>query len=313
VNAAVLFLVFNRPDTTAQVFETIREARPPRLYVAADGPRASRAGEAERCAQVRSIATQIDWPCEVHTLFRQENLGCKRAVSGAIDWFFENEEEGIILEDDVLPQPGFFRFCEELLARYRDDHDVSMISGCNLLGDAYEAPASYFFSRYMHIWGWASWRRAWAHYDVGMTGWGTPQSLAQLDKVLHGRQHAVRYWRSIFDRVRANEIDTWDYQWVHAGWANDMIAIIPARNMVRNLGFGADATHTTGEAPHEVLEAKNISFPLTHPISRDTHIVDRIDEKKAFGLTFTSRIKAHLREIIPWVFLLARKLRDARA
>ncbi len=171
MQSPILLLVFNRPDTTRQVFETIRAARPPRLYVAADGPRPGRAGEAERCAEVRELTTQIDWPCELKTLFRNENLGCKIGVSSAIDWFFQNEPEGIILEDDVVPLPSFFLYCDVLLDRYRNDIRVGVISGSNLVSNHLMLEESYFFSRYNHIWGWASWRRAWDHYDVTMASW----------------------------------------------------------------------------------------------------------------------------------------------
>src|SRR5690349_2048344 len=131
MKSAILFLVFNRPETTARVFEAIRAAQPPRLYVAADGPRASRIGESERCDLTRRIASAVDWPCDITTLFRAANLGCKNAVSSAISWFFEHEEEGVILEDDCLPDPSFFRYCDELLAHYRDDTRIGLISGNN--------------------------------------------------------------------------------------------------------------------------------------------------------------------------------------
>ena len=168
MNSAVLFVIFNRPETTARVFEAIRSARPPRLYVAADGPRTSRSGEADRCRLVREIASRVDWTCELHTLFREANLGCKLGVSGAIDWFFQSETEGIILEDDVVPLASFFGLCDELLETYRDDPKVFAVSGCNLVSSVYRPNHSYFFSRYCHVWGWATWRRAWEHYDVPM-------------------------------------------------------------------------------------------------------------------------------------------------
>src|SRR5262249_20722231 len=157
----VLFLIFNRPNTTARVMEAIRTAGPGRLYVAADGPRDGNADEAKRCAEVRRIATQVDWPCEVQTLFRERNLGCRQAVSSAITWFFEQEQEGIILEDDCLPSPSFFPYCAELLARFRNDERIMCITGCNFQQDMKGYPYSYYFSKYHHVWGWATWRRAW--------------------------------------------------------------------------------------------------------------------------------------------------------
>jgi hypothetical protein len=187
--APVLFLVFNRPDTTRDVFQTIRRARPPRLCVAAYGPRQDRQGERERCESVREIATDIDWPCELHTLFRTTNLGSEMAVSGGISWFFQHEAEGIILEDDVLPDPTFFRFCGELLERYRLEAKVMMISGNYLLGPKQRPATSYYFSRYTHIWGWASWRRAWSRYDRAMSQWPTLRS----SNFLFGQPGKIQY------------------------------------------------------------------------------------------------------------------------
>ncbi len=295
----ILFLVFNRPETTAQAFECIRAARPQRLYVAADGPRASRAGEAERCAEVRRIATAVDWPCEVHTLFREQNLGCKIGVSSGIDWFFDHEPEGIILEDDVLPDPSFFPYCAELLARYRDDDDVAIISGCNLIGDIDSVDTSYVFSRYLHIWGWASWRRAWRHYDVSMADWPSPGAAARLGGVLGQRTLPVAHWTTIFNDVAAGRIDTWDYQWVHRCWQRGMVAVFPARNLIRNVGFGADATHTIGDAPAVVaaMRAAPVAFPLRHPVRGDTSAIDRMVEARAYGLTRARWLRNQLARI----------------
>lgn len=308
-DTAVLFLVFNRIETTRAAFAAIRAARPARLYVAADGPRPGRAGEADRCAEVRRLATEVDWPCEVRTLFRDTNLGCKHGVASGIDWFFAQEAEGIIIEDDIVPDPSFFRFCTELLARYRDDTRVAMISGCSLIGDRHGADTSYVFSRYLHVWGWASWRRAWQHYDVAMAAWPSPAASAQLAQVLGGRQAAIGHWTAIFDRMARGEIDTWDYQWVFSAWMNDMVAVVPAATLIDNIGFGADATHTVGSAP--ALPAPvPMRFPLRHPGQGDTAAVDAIIERVALGLTPASRLRARLR-MLPGVRHLAARLRPA--
>lgn len=266
MRSPVLLIVFNRPEPTAKVFDAIRAARPPRLYVAADGAREGRAGEAERCAEVRRIATAVDWPCEVRTLLRERNLGCKRAVSGAIDWFFEQEPEGIVLEDDVLPLPSFFPYVEELLERYRDDTRVGLVSGCNLISHRAAEGDSYVFSRHPHIWGWASWRRAWRTFDVTMGEWPAWRH-AGLAALAEGSWRLEHYWRYRFDAVHAGKIDTWDYQWVFALWRSGMLSITPARNLTTNLGFGADATHTTAEVPDFVRESlpRDLDFPLRHP------------------------------------------------
>jgi hypothetical protein len=247
LKTAVLFLVFNRPDTTAQVFDAIRKARPPRLYVAADGPRANREGEAEKVAKVREIATAVDWPCEVRTLFRDANLGCKRAVSGALDWFFGEEEAGMVLEDDCLPHPDFFRFCDALLERYAEDERVSVITGDNFQRGLRRGDASYYFSRYNHCWGWASWRRSWRLYDGELSFWSDWKTSADWRERTPDTVER-RYWEAIFDRVAHGEIDSWAYPWTASVWYHGGLTATPNVNLVTNIGFGEDAT-----SPFKVL------------------------------------------------------------
>lgn len=172
--SAVLLLIFNRPETTRRVFDQIRAQQPPRLYIAADGARPNRPEEAARCAETRAISTQVDWDCELHLLYRDQNLGCRRAVSEAITWFFEHEEAGIILEDDCLPADSFFYFCDALLEKYRHDERIHAITGTNLQMGKQWGEASYYFSRYTNIWGWASWRRVWKEYDSELSRYQLP-------------------------------------------------------------------------------------------------------------------------------------------
>jgi hypothetical protein len=216
---------------------------------------------------VQDISTAVNWPCEVKTLFQDGNLGCKGAVSRGINWFFEHESEGVILEDDVLPLPTFFDFCDELLARYRDDHRVGMISGCNLVSNRYSPCESYFFSRYNHIWGWASWRRAWKHYDVAMVEWPAFRDRDGLAHMHGATKPFEAYWERHFDSVYNGKIDTWDYQWTFTCWYKGLLTALPSSNQTHNLGFGADATHTTTDAPEYVKAsaAKSLAFPLIHP------------------------------------------------
>jgi len=263
----VLFLVFNRPETTRQVFSAIRASRPPKLYVAADGPRPTRAGERERCSEVRRIATSVDWPCEVKTWFRESNLGCKMGVSGGISWFFEQEPEGIILEDDVLPMPSFFDYCDDLLARYRHDERVMMISGCNLVADRFRVKESYFFARALNIWGWASWRRAWRYYDVRMSAWPAWRDGGGLKRLADGNPLFEFYWRHKLNSCYRGRENTWDYQWTFACWLAGGLSAVSAVNQVENLGFGDDATHTTTETPGYVTAcpAQPLGLPLIHP------------------------------------------------
>jgi len=299
MTSPVLFLVFNRPGTTRQVFEAIRAARPPRLYVAADGPRPGKAGEIERCNEVRRIATSVDWPCEVRTLFRDANLGCRMGVSGGISWFFEHEPEGIILEDDVLPMPGFFDYCDELLARFRDDQRVTMVSGCNLVADAVRVDDSYFFARSCHIWGWASWRRAWRHYEVYMPAWPAWRDGGGLKAVAGSNTLFEFYWRRKFDACHGGTGEnTWDYQWTFASWLAGGLSVIPAVNHVRNLGFGEEATHTLEGVPEYVAAcpAQPLRFPLRHPVSVTRHpTADAIIDSRIYGINVVDVVRRGMR------------------
>ncbi|MFP5079126.1 nucleotide-diphospho-sugar transferase [Pedobacter sp. JCM 36344] len=243
VKSPVLFLIFNRPDTTAQVFNKIREVKPSILYLAADGARANLPDEELRCKQARKIINQIDWECEVKTLFRTENQGCRLAVSSAITWFFEQEEEGIILEDDCLPSTSFFHFCDEMLKRYRYDTRVRHISGTNLQSQQQWAEASYYFHESTIIWGWASWRRVWKDYDSELTRYTLPEVESRINKIFDD-QFLAQQWLEIFKALKQKQIDTWDYQLAFLNYFNHGLSISPNRNLVSNIGFRPDATHT---------------------------------------------------------------------
>jgi hypothetical protein len=260
----VAFLVFNRLDTAQLVFEEIRKARPPKLLIVADGPRADRPGEAEECQAVRATIDTVDWPCEVLKNYSDVNLGCKIRVSSGLDWVFGQVEEAIILEDDCLPHPSFFRFCEDLLERYRDDERIFMISGDNFQSGKMRTKGSYYFSRYTHIWGWASWRRAWKHYDVNMKLWPEMRDGGRLCKMLLEKK-VISYWTNIFERVHKGEIDTWDYQWLFACWIQNGLSILPNVNLVSNIGFNMEATHTTRRGKFGTMRTGPMIFPLAHP------------------------------------------------
>lgn len=265
--APVLFLVFNRPDDTRLVFEAIRKAQPRHLYVAADGPRDGRTGEAAQCDEVRRIASEVDWDCEVQTLFRPVNLGCRRAVSEAITWFFEHEAEGIILEDDCLPDPTFFRFCSELLTRYRDDPAVAVVSG-DCFRPLPTPPSSYVATRYPHVWGWASWRRMWRRYDTSISAWAGLRGTDWLLDRCDGSAPEAAHWRRIFDQMAAAEIDTWDYQLVFSCWLQDAVALGPTTNLVTNIGFHSAGTHTRDPGSDLANRpAMPMVFPMSHPPS----------------------------------------------
>jgi hypothetical protein len=296
MHSPILFLVFNRPEPTRRTFEAIRAARPPRLYVAADGPRAGRAGEAERCEETRRIATAIDWPCQLTTLLRTGNLGCKQAVSQAIDWFFEQEEAGIILEDDCLPDQSFFGFCDEMLAHYAAEPRVALISGDNFQFGRRRSASSYYFSRYAHIWGWASWRRVWRQYDRDAAQWPKFRSENGLQRVFGNRTTEIQHWTRIFDALHAGQIDTWDYQVNLMLWTRGMLSILPEVNLVSNIGFGMDATHTSGVNKFADIPSSRIELPLRHPaIIEADSAADDYTASQMFIRTLPSRVLARLR------------------
>ncbi|MEJ7912488.1 MAG: hypothetical protein WKF70_04990 [Chitinophagaceae bacterium] len=261
---AILFLIFNRPDTTEQVFQQIRKARPTYLFVAADGPRGGVPGEKERCSKTRSIIDKVDWPCEVKTYFRNENLGCGPAVSTAITWFFNHVTEGIILEDDCFPDPSFFPYCQELLEKYRHTEHIKLIGGNNFQDGVLRGHGSYYFSHYPEIWGWASWRRVWQEYDFTMSGLeegAESQVLQNLYK--SAEEHA--YWRDKFFQTKKGIINTWDYQLVYSILKNKGLAISPQVNLVKNIGIDNNPTHVSLRDSKKNLVNNTISFPLKHP------------------------------------------------
>jgi len=240
----ILFLIFNRPDTTERVFAEIKKAKPWKLFIASDGARENRDGEKELVEKTRKIVLDnIDWKCEVETLFRDENLGCKVAVSSAIDWFFERVEAGIILEDDCLPDPSFFGFCQELLEKYKDDERIMMISGDNFQDGIKRGDGSYYFSKITYIWGWATWKRAWEKYDVDMKTFPKFEKENQIVNILSGKINQ-KIWLSRFRKVFEHKLDTWDYQWMYIIWIHSGFGIVPNVNLISNIGFRDDATHT---------------------------------------------------------------------
>jgi hypothetical protein len=262
----VALIVFNRPDTTEQVFAAIAAAKPPKLLVIGDGPRAARPAEADAVAAARSVVSRVDWDCEVVTNLSDVNLGCKRRVSSGLTWLFEQVEEAIILEDDCLPDPTFFRFCQELLERYRHDRRIGMVSGANFQFGQGRVDSSYYFSKYSMIWGWASWRDRWlGTYDVALEKWPRIRDEDALADLV-GSEHERRYWQKVFERVYRGEIDTWDYQWFFANFLEGRRSIVPAGNLISNIGYGQHATHTTNEESKLAnIPVTPMTFPLRHP------------------------------------------------
>ena len=301
LHTPVLFIIFNRPDTTFKVFERIREAKPAKLYIAADGPRSNRPDDKEKCEKVRGVADMVDWDCEVVKLYREENLGCKRAVSGAVTWFFEHEEYGMILEDDCLPNPSFFAFCQENLVKYKDDNRVFHINGSNyLMGWVRDKDYSYYFSRNNSIWGWASWARAWKYYDVNIPQWKEVKSKKYFHDFSQNMMEAVTR-SDAFDSVYEQRMDTWDYQWSFTIAINSGLCIIPNCNLISNIGFNTEATHTVKIVKRANLPTVNMLMPVKHP---PFMIADRKSERRLFELHgkrgYTWRLKKWKQLLFDW-------------
>ncbi len=262
LDVPVLFCIFNRPELTRQVFARIRAAQPKMLLVVSDAARDDREDEDDQVAQARAVIAGVDWECEVKTNFADQNMGCKARIATGISWAFEHAEELIILEDDCLPDPTFFSYCAELLTRFRDQPEVMMISGNNFQPTS-RTEASYYFSHWTHIWGWATWKRAWQHFDADVSDW--PQRkpnnfFADIFPSATDQQH----WQQVMDNQHAGLIDTWDFPWTYACWKSKGLTVLPDQNLVKNIGFGIDATHTTD------AESRLAGLP-TYPMLEITH------------------------------------------
>lgn len=305
---AVLMLVFNRPEVTRRILQAVKEAKPPRLYVAADGPRPNNRNDQVQSQAVRGLFDQIDWPCEIHTRFLERNLGCRMAVSSAIDWFFEQEEQGIVLEDDTLPNASFFEFCDVMLDRYKDDARVFSVCGSNLAQPWFCSQQSYEFTRYMCVWGWASWRRAWNHYDETLHFWPTGKTQpGTLPLMPTG--FARRFWSLVFDLVYLRSIGTWDHQWVFAHWKNNGLSIVPARNMVVNLGFGEGATNTSGATPNyvQLMKHHEQNPPYAGPADvQENGELSLVIEKNIHRVNLVTYLKLGVRRY-PYIFSFLKK------
>ena len=260
----ILFIIFNRPDPSAKVFEKIKAVKPKFLYVAADGPREGNDNDKVKCEKVRKyVLDNIDWDCEIKTLFQEKNLGCGKGVSTAITWFFKNEEEGIVLEDDCVPSLSFFTFCSTLLEKYRHNDNIYVIGGSNFQKGK-RGKASYYFSAHGHMWGCASWRRAWEKYNLSMEAYDYQEFNKCLKKYFSTKKER-EYWLKIFDMMKKNLNDTWDYQWIFTQWLNNAINIIPNVNMIENIGFNEDGTHTTWAIPGTSDRASYNIAEIVHP------------------------------------------------
>jgi|UniRef100_A0A832AXC6 hypothetical protein len=294
LKTAVLMLTFKRLSTTKEVFEQIKKTKPPRLYIASDGPRENIHEEAEKVNVVRDfVMSHIDWDCKVKTLFRDKNLGSMKAVSEAITWFFENEEKGIILEDDCVPSLSFFWFCEELLNKYKDNLDIWHIGGSNFQNGIKRGNGSYYFSALNHVWGWASWANRWKFYDVKLNSISDDSFINQ-----YWSGNAFKYWSKIFWTIKNRGIDAWDYQWTFTMWFNKGLAILPNLNLITNIGFydarsGVKKPDKNMNKERYELDFHNFIDPVE--IKRDT-IADEYTMKHSFYISLIKRILRKLKD-----------------
>ncbi len=265
ITTPVALFIFNRPDTTKKVFEEIRKAEPDRFFVIADGPRRNVERDKELCKLTREITDNIDWDCKVTRDYAVENYGLRKRVAGGLTHMFESVDDAIILEDDCVPHQSFFPFCQELLERYCNEEKVMMISGNNFLGELSQKECSYHFSSFNHIWGWATWKRAWNLYDGGMNDWNDLKEGDFLNNILQD-DVSVKYFRTIFQEVYEDKINSWAYRWLYSMLREAGLSIVPSKNLVTNIGFGPEATNTKSKSQRTAnIIAEEIEFPLMHP------------------------------------------------
>lgn len=262
-NIPVLFVIFNRPEVARKSFEAIRQRKPQKLYIACDGARDNKPGETELVEKTRkTILDAIDWECEVKTLFQEQNLGCGKGVFTAITWLFENEERGIILEDDCVVTSSFFRFMEEMLEKYKDDQRIGMVAGSNLIPAYKETRSSYFFSRYKSCWGWGSWRRAWTNMDLDMC-WRKDYLMDVINNSGYYAKGQTKWFHQL-KCIDTNYVSAWDWQWFFTLASQNQLCVYPSVNLVSNIGNDADATHTSFSTI--TYESHELGFPLKEPM-----------------------------------------------
>lgn len=302
LDVPVVLIIYRRPRTTRRVFERVRSVRPEQLFVVADGPRRQRPEEAQHCREARSIVEGVDWDCQVHRNYADENMGLKQRVVSGLNWVFDEVDRAIILEDDCVPEVSFFRFCAKLLTRFENDTHVMTISGNNFQPRR-RTEYSYYFSRYMHCLGWATWRRAWDRYSPDMRAWPEIRNADGLRQIFENKE-AADYWREIFDRAYAGEIDSWAYVWQYSIWMYDGINLLPERNLVAHVGFGEKATHTTAPGVGGGFQSTTpVTFPLDHPPFIVRHRkADRFTQDHYYQPPLHQRVVSKVRRILSRLF-----------
>lgn len=309
LSSPVVLIFFNRPALTEKVFESIRNARPHKLFLVSDGARQSVPGESDRVSACREIVAKVDWPCEVFWNYSDENLGCRKRVISGLDWVFSQVDRAIILEDDCLPGPDFFRFTDELLEYYESDYRIGLISGTNTLDSLPGVASSYFFSKRPGIWGWATWSRVWREYDGDISDWPSQRKTKLLSENLHTRE-AIRSWKHGLNGVYKEIIDTWDTQLTYHFFKTGQLSITPSKNLISNIGFGPDATHTTDlNSAAANLATSDIDFPLVHPITYEVNLTFDREQDIRFSPALWDLLAGEItRRLPPRVYSFARAI-----
>lgn len=281
MNKPILILIYKRPSLTKRLLSSLSNVKPKKIYVAGDGPKDD--VEENKVQETRDAIKSIDWDTNVKTNYSTKNLGLRKRVSSALDWFFENEKAGIILEDDLIPNKSFFEFSESLLEKYKHEDQVTTISGNNFLFDRLDLKYDYYFTRYPHCWGWATWARAWKKYDHEMDSWPEVKKTRKLKDIFGGDPFLESYWTSIFQKVYEGKIDSWSYIWTYSNLIKGGLSINPSQNLVSNIGFGREATHTKVKSRVAEMDTHKLKFPLKHPskIKRNKK-ADTITERTIF-------------------------------
>jgi len=297
----VVLIIFNRPEHTRKVLEQIRQIRPKKLYVIADGPRAEKPLDPELVLECRRLADAIDWNCDVVRDYSEKNLGCRERVVTGLSKVFNQEDRAVILEDDCLPSKSFFYFMKTLLDRYADDTRVGSIGGTLPTGICAPGQESYFFSKYPQIWGWGTWSRVWKNYDASILEWPDLRKTDFLERQLRNKK-SIKRWKWNFDRIYNNKIDTWDYQFVFNIWLHNMITVMPSKNLISNIGFGPEATHTfDSSSKFSNIVSAEIDFPLVHPKFLSASPADLLAERVLFSSSLLEmKIEALLSKSPKW-------------
>lgn len=291
----ILILTFNRPDLTKKLLIVLSKIKPNNIFFASDGPREHIKSDMNNVNKTRGLIRLINWSCDVKTLFNDKNLGCAKSVHQAIDWFFENVDQGIILEDDCIPDETFFTFSSEMLKKYRNHKKIMAIGGqCfNHKTLKITNKESYQFSGYIFCWGWATWRRAWRNFDFNMRRWNDLSAQKILQTRGNNSILFSMYWTRIFNDLYENKINSWAYRWLYSCWMNNGISIIPNANLVQNIGFRNDATHTSkGNKFTENLPLQKLVLPIRHPKKISIDIKNDLWlSKNIYGITAYSILK----------------------